>query len=139
MGLPLFSPNYIESLYINHSTVWFQYFHNHHRLFFSSILCGAFLNYRKNQRYFFCKRTPGPYCYSVGVNQYFYAYRWLIIDFTLVVLYVFQMDSSNCSRTRRANYLFLIGIVSVLGLYGPLLLCVWSFFKTTEKTKNYAS
>lgn len=139
MGLPLFSPNYIES---------FAYYKSLQLFGFSIFITITgyilllyfmwrfFNNYRKITVTSSVKEHLSTILSTRrAVNQYFYANVGLLLIFTLVVFVrAFQMDSSLIGLEQEdISFLiicFVIGIVValVLGLYGLLYYFVYGRF-----------
>ena len=139
MGLPLFSPNYIES---------FAYYKSLQLFGFSIFITITgyilllyfmwrfFNNYRKITVTSSVKEHLSTILSTRrAVNQYFYANVGLLLIFTLVVFVrAFQMDSSLIGQEQEdISFLiicFVIGIVValVLGLYGLLYYFVYGRF-----------
>ena len=139
MGLPLFSPNYIES---------FAYYKSLQLFGFSIIITitGYILllyfmwRFFKNYRKITVTSSVKEHLSTIlstrrAVNQYFYANVGLLLIFTLVVFVrAFQMDSSLIGLEQEdISFLiicFVIGIVValVLGLYGLLYYFVYGRF-----------
>ena len=139
MGLPLFSPNYIES---------FAYYKSLQLFGFSIFITITgyilllyfmwrfFNNYRKITVTSSVKEHLSTILSTRrAVNQYFYANIGLLLIFTLVVFVrAFQMDSSLIGLEQEdISFLiicFVIGIVValVLGLYGLLYYFVYGRF-----------
>ena len=139
MGLPLFSPNYIESFAYYKSLQLFGF------SIFITITGYIFLLYFmwrffKNYRKITVTSSVKEHLSTIlstrrAVNQYFYANVGLLLIFTLVVFVrAFQMDSSLIGLEQEdISFLvicFVIGIVValVLGLYGLLYYFVYGRF-----------
>lgn len=139
MGLPLFSPNYIESFAYYKSLQLFGF-----SIFITItgyILLLYFMwRFFKNYRKISVTSSVKEHLSTIlstrrAVNQYFYANVGLLLIFTLVVFVrAFQMDSSLIGLEQEdISFLiicFVIGIVValVLGLYGLLYYFVYGRF-----------
>ena len=139
MGLPLFSPNYIESFAYYKSLQLFGF-----SIFITItgyILLLYFMwRFFKNYRKITVTSSVKEHLSTIlstrrAVNQYFYANVGLLLIFTLVVFVrAFQMDSSLIGLEQEdISFLvicFVIGIVValVLGLYGLLYYFVYGRF-----------
>lgn len=139
MGLPLFSPNYIESFAYYKSLQLFGF-----SIFITItgyILLLYFMwRFFKNYRKITVTSSVKEHLSTIlstrrAVNQYFYANVGLLLIFTLVVFErAFQMDSSLIGLEQEdISFLvicFVIGIVValVLGLYGLLYYFVYGRF-----------
>ena len=139
MGLPLFSPNYIESFAYYKSLQLFGF-----SIFITItgyILLLYFMwRFFKNYRKISVTSSVKEHLSTIlstrrAVNQYFYANVGLLLIFTLVVFVrAFQMDSSLIVLEQEdISFLiicFVIGIVValVLGLYGLLYYFVYGRF-----------
>lgn len=139
MGLPLFSPNYIESFAYYKSLQLFGF-----SIFITItgyILLLYFMwRFFKNYRKITVTSSVKEHLSTIlstrrAVNQYFYANVGLLLIFTLVVFVrAFQMDSSLIGQEQEdISFLiicFVIGIVValVLGLYGLLYYFVYGRF-----------
>ena len=139
MGLPLFSPNYIESFAYYKSLQLFGF-----SIFITItgyILLLYFMwRFFKNYRKITVTSSVKEHLSAIlstrrAVNQYFYANVGLLFIFTLVVFVrAFQMDSSLIGLEQEdISFLiicFVIGIVValVLGLYGLLYYFVYGRF-----------
>jgi len=139
MGLPLFSPNYIESFAYYKSLQLFGF-----SIFITItgyILLLYFMwRFFKNYRKITVTSSVKEHLSTIlstrrAVNQYFYANVGLLLIFTLVVFVrAFQMDSSLIDLEQEdISFLvicFVIGIVValVLGLYGLLYYFVYGRF-----------
>lgn len=139
MGLPLFSPNYIESFAYYKSLQLFGF-----SIFITItgyILLLYFIwRFFKNYRKISVTSSVKEHLSTIlstrrAVNQYFYANVGLLLIFTLVVFVrAFQMDSSLIGLEQEdISFLiicFVIGIVValVLGLYGLLYYFVYGRF-----------
>ncbi len=139
MGLPLFSPNYIESFAYYKSLQLFGF-----SIFITItgyILLLYFMwRFFKNYRKITVTSSVKEHLSTIlstrrAVNQYFYANVGLLLIFTFVVFVrAFQMDSSLIGLEQEdISFLiicFVIGIVValVLGLYGLLYYFVYGRF-----------
>ena len=139
MGLPLFSPNYIESFAYYKSLQLFGF-----SIFITItgyILLLYFMwRFFKNYRKISVTSSVKEHLSTIlstrrAVNQYFYANVGLLLIFTLVVFVrAFQMDSSLIGLEQEDIYFliicFVIGIIValVLGLYGLLYYFVYGRF-----------
>ena len=139
MGLPLFSPNYIESFAYYKSLQLFGF-----SIFITItgyILLLYFMwRFFKNYRKITVTSSVKEHLSTIlstrrAVNQYFYANVGLLLIFTFVVFVLaFQMDSSLIGLEQEdISFLiicFVIGIVValVLGLYGLLYYFVYGRF-----------
>jgi len=139
MGLPLFSPNYIESFAYYKSLQLFGF-----SIFITItgyILLLYFMwRFFKNYRKITVTSSVKEHLSTIlstrrAVNQYFYANVGLLLIFTLVVFVrAFQMDSSLIGLEQEdisfPVICFVIGIVValVLGLYGLLYYFVYGRF-----------